>query len=702
VSVSKFTSSSGLNDFNLNIQAANSTVTFDAEKAQGSYSIVSSSNDTSIDFYAYASDGSLAGYTATKSFTATRNFTKMVVLGGTIGDVISFTYKTTYSTAQETAETTAGPFITNVNPSSLPNINSTTTVSGGNFASGVTATFYGSDSNTYPAKSVVVGSPQSLIVTRPDVFPTSANPYTLKVSNPGVTDPTGSAVNVVSNSITAGSAPVWTTTSGSIGAFSKNVPFSTTVVATDADSGSTITYSIAPGYSLPAGLSLGSSTGIISGTPTVSSPATFSFYLRATDTGGNYVDRSFTLADSGPTWVSSGTVLTLGGTGSFTGSVQLSATDDSGATPAYSIASGSLPTGLSLSSSGLISGSASTAGTYNFTVNATDANGTPTTSGTLTIVVNPSIGSTLYRTSGTYTFTVPAGVSLLSVVAIGGGGGAWPTSQSGGVSYFNSTSVVAGYGGVASGGGQNAGGGYVGDGGGNGGASWTSNTNGAGGGGGAGGYTGNGGSAGDYNSVNAGAGSGGGGGGGQGGASDNGGGGGGTGVYGSGGGSGAAGSGARGGGGAGSYGGAGGTGPGSTNSAAPGSAPTNGNGGLASSSGAFGGTGYTGNGDGGGSIIFSTQRSGGGGGGFGGGGGSAGGWYPTGGGGGLGWKNNISVSAGQTYTVVVGAGGNGSTSNTNSGGGGGCGAVRIVWGSGRSFPNTLVSPTDYISAETYV
>ena len=400
MSVSKFTSSSGINDFNLNIQATNSTITFDAEKSQGSYSIASSSNDTSIDFYAYASDGSLAGYTANKSFTASRNFNKMVILGGTIGDVIGFTYKTTYATSQETAETTAGPYITGVSPSSLPNVNSTTTVTGGNFASGITATFYGSDALIYPAKSVVVGTPQSLIVTRPDVFPISASPYTLKVLNPGVADPTGSAVNVLSNGITAGAAPSWTTASGVIGVFSKNVPFNATVVATDADGGSTITYSVAPGYSLPAGLSIGSSSGIISGTPTVSSPVTFN--LRATDSGGNYVDRAFTLSDSGPVWITSGTITS--GTRTVAYSYQLSAPDDSGVAPTYTLATGSLPAGLSLSSNGLLSGTPTAAATSTFTVNATDANSTTTQSGTLTLVINglltPFVFGTASGTSG--------------------------------------------------------------------------------------------------------------------------------------------------------------------------------------------------------------------------------------------------------------------------------------------------------------
>jgi hypothetical protein len=88
-------------------------------------------------------------------------------------------------------------------------------------------------------------------------------------------------------------------------------------------------------------------------------------------------------------------------------------------------------------------------------------------------------------------------------------------------------------------------------------------------------------------------------------------------------------------------------------------------------------------------------KTGGGGGGFGGGGGA---WTGLGGGGGgLGWKNNISVTPGNTYTVVVGVGGYPNYSTCNSGCGsvrtaaGGGGAVRIVWpGCSRRFPSTCV------------
>jgi len=85
-----------------------------------------------------------------------------------------------------------------------------------------------------------------------------------------------------------------------------------------------------------------------------------------------------------PVWVTSG-ALSNGNVGQAY-SVQLSATDDSGDAPTYTIDSGSLPSGLSLSSSGLISGTiGGSAGTFTFTVNATDVNGRATTSSSLSI-----------------------------------------------------------------------------------------------------------------------------------------------------------------------------------------------------------------------------------------------------------------------------------------------------------------------------
>lgn len=79
---------------------------------------------------------------------------------------------------------------------------------------------------------------------------------------------------------------------------------------------------------------------------------------------------------------------------------------------------------------------------------------------------------------------------------------------------------------------------------------------------------------------------------------------------------------------------------------------------------------------------------------------SGGGRLASGGGGGLAYKNNISVVPGNTYTIIVGHGG-----KNNQGSGGGTGVVRILWGAGRAFPNTLTgaslaSSTGYAVVDT--
>lgn len=269
----------------------------------------------------------------------------------------------------------------------------------------------------------------------------------------------------------------------------------------------------------------------------------------------------------------------------------------------------------------------------------------------------PVSGQVAYTTAGTYSWTAPAGVTSVSVVAVGGGGGggyqwssggggggglgwknnisvtpgqtyevvvgaagpyqpnATSSAAAGGNSYFISLATVSGYGGgqggpsaTSSGGGR--GGGYVGDGGGRGGdgayeGSWTRA------GAGAGGYSGNGADSGN-----------------------------------------------------------------STGTAAP----------TGSGAGAAGGyySSTYGVPAGGGVGIFGRGADG-----------VARGNYYGGGGGSGGANGRGGEGSGESgyYNINGGDyGGGGGGSGTSYGGGpGGKGAVRIIWGAGRSFPNTLTA-----------
>jgi hypothetical protein len=280
---------SGGTGFNIDIgSSGNTTFVFSEAQPAGGYSVTSQLADATIEFYAIAEDGTLAGYTNTKALTTTKDFTTMVVYGAVSNDLISFEFKpTTLPSGNGDQDSGAAPFITAVSDADLANIDDTTIITGGNFASDVVVTFTGTDSVVRNPKSVVRTNSTQLIVTRPDAFLEDNAPYTLEVSNPGIPQ---SAYRAYTSSLTAGGDPTWVTASGALASATAGESYSTTLQATDPDGG-TITYSVTTGQ-LPTGLSLNPSTGVISGTPT-EGPQTFT--VAATDSGGNITNRSFTI-----------------------------------------------------------------------------------------------------------------------------------------------------------------------------------------------------------------------------------------------------------------------------------------------------------------------------------------------------------------------------------------------------------------------
>ena len=168
--------------------------------------------------------------------------------------------------------------------------------------------------------------------------------------------------------LVVGSAPTITIAPASLPAANQNLAYSQTVVA----SGGTAPY----GYtvtsgSLPPGLAL-SSGGVLSGSPNAS--GTFSFTVTATDAVGYAASSNYVL-DVGvaPTIVvSPGTLqpgvfgvpyqqafIATGSAGPFT----------------FEVTGGALPPGMTLSDAGMLSGTPAAAGSYDFTVTATDPQG---------------------------------------------------------------------------------------------------------------------------------------------------------------------------------------------------------------------------------------------------------------------------------------------------------------------------------------
>jgi hypothetical protein len=430
-------SSGGGGDFVINTgDYSSDTAELSIEFAAGAYGITASPTDSTLDIYLVASDGSFAGYTNTDSITATIPFNKVVVLGSTASTILSFIFNGESQTVTTKGQLGgAGAVISSVVTSSLPSVDDTTVVNGGNFAADVEVTFIDQSSVETAAKAVVRSSSTQLIVTRPDTFSTADSPFTVKVVNPGIPVPSASSPHLLSNSVTAGTNPVWITgsnlyipTAGSV---------SVTLLATDTEA-SDIDYSILSG-TLPAGLTLDGETGTITGTASYSEGASTAVAFRAIDAGGNFLDKTITvIANDAPVWTTSAGALTAAEANATYSNQLVASGGAAGGTISFALESGSLPAGVGLSSSGLISGTSSESiGTNSsFVVRATDA-GEAFTDRSFTLLTKTPVAQATggsVQDSGGYRWHVFNGSGTLSVtksgdidcyiIAGGGSGGA--------------------------------------------------------------------------------------------------------------------------------------------------------------------------------------------------------------------------------------------------------------------------------------
>ena len=181
------------------------------------------------------------------------------------------------------------PVISSINVTEVDSTaggNQTFVLTGNNFSTGDIASFIGSDATTFNATSTTVDSAtQITAVAARSSFANAKEPYDVKVTS------TGGSSGVLADQINVDSSPTWTTNAGSLGSIREDATGNHfTVAASDAE-GDTIAYSLQSG-SL-AGLSLNSSSGVISGDPTdVTNDTTNSFTLRAT-ANGKTADRAF-------------------------------------------------------------------------------------------------------------------------------------------------------------------------------------------------------------------------------------------------------------------------------------------------------------------------------------------------------------------------------------------------------------------------
>ncbi|HVA05825.1 MAG TPA: putative Ig domain-containing protein, partial [Acidimicrobiales bacterium] len=303
------------------------------------------------------------------SLSSAGAFSGTTTASGTFVFTVMATDAHSYTGSQSYSLTPVAPTLT-ISPSSLPaatvytaysqtlntsgGISAYTYSETGSLPTGITLSSAGAFSGTISAAAQSGSYPITVTSTDADSF-TGTTSYTLTVNAPTIalsalTDPTGEATYTQSITASGGQA--------------------------------TYTYAKTSG-TLPTGLSL-STAGVLSGTS--SAAGTFVFTVTATDVHGYTGTRSYTLTPAAPTFTV--TPSSLPAATVYTAYSQTLST--SGGISAFSYSeTGTLPTGISLSSAGVLSGTISAAGqagSFPITVTSTDADGyAGTKSYTLTV-----------------------------------------------------------------------------------------------------------------------------------------------------------------------------------------------------------------------------------------------------------------------------------------------------------------------------
>ena len=178
------------------------------------------------------------------------------------------------------------PTITTSSLIAIPAEDTSLTIAGTNFVSIPKVEFIKTTGAIIVAPTVSFTSATSLNATTGTTL-TAGTYYVRVINHDGGTVTTSSAI------LTISAAPAWVTSSGSLGSVDAGGSVNFTVDATDATS-----YAKQSG-TFPGGVTINSSTGVISGTETGSSATTtYTFTIRATDAEAQTSDREFSITIS--------------------------------------------------------------------------------------------------------------------------------------------------------------------------------------------------------------------------------------------------------------------------------------------------------------------------------------------------------------------------------------------------------------------
>ena len=178
------------------------------------------------------------------------------------------------------------PTISSISPTVIDNTQTSITITGTNYQSVPYVDLINASTGAITtADSVTFNSATSLTI---NATLSVDGTYYIRIENND-----GNAVRSSTALLTVSDAPAWTTAAGSLGSVAGGGSVSFTVAATDATS-----YAKQSG-SFPGGVTINSSTGVISGTETGStSTTTYTFTIRATDAEAQTADREFSITIS--------------------------------------------------------------------------------------------------------------------------------------------------------------------------------------------------------------------------------------------------------------------------------------------------------------------------------------------------------------------------------------------------------------------